>query len=45
MYFTTLFYVLRWFPIADLPTNKKDAVNRPGGLSPNCFFMVMPFVK
>ncbi len=35
----------RWFSVADLPANKKEASNRPGGLSPNSFFMVMPFVK
>lgn len=35
-----------WFAIADLPNNKKD--NTPKvkiGVSPNAFFMVLPFVK
>ncbi|XP_059062070.1 m7GpppN-mRNA hydrolase [Achroia grisella] len=35
-----------WFALADLPTNKKD--NTPKvkmGVSPNAFFMVIPFMK
>ncbi len=36
---------IRWFGVADLPANKKEAANRPGGLSANSLFMVMPFVK
>ncbi|XP_018330776.1 m7GpppN-mRNA hydrolase [Agrilus planipennis] len=35
-----------WFPIVDLPNNKKD--NTPKvkmGVSPNAFFMVLPFIK
>lgn len=35
-----------WFPIADLPNSKKD--NTPKlkmGVSPNAFFMVLPFVR
>lgn len=35
-----------WFPVVDLPNNKKD--NTPKvkmGVSPHAFFMVLPFVK
>lgn len=35
-----------WFALADLPTNKKDVTPKVKmGISPNAFFMVMPFVK
>lgn len=35
-----------WFPIADLPTSKKDHTPKVKmGVSPNAFFMVLPFVK
>lgn len=35
-----------WFPVADLPNNKKDATPKMKmGVSPNAFFMVLPFVK
>nr|CAG4651895.1 EOG090X07NG [Triops cancriformis] len=37
---------IQWFPVQDLPISKKD--NTPKvklGLSPNCFFLVFPFVK
>lgn len=35
-----------WFPIADLPSSKKDMTPKiKMGVSPNSFFMVMPFVK
>lgn len=35
-----------WFPLADLPSNKKDMTPKHKmGVSPNAFFMVLPFVK
>lgn len=35
-----------WFAIGDLPNNKKDATPKLKiGVSPNAFFMVLPFVK
>lgn len=35
-----------WFPLADLPANKKDMTPKVKmGVSPNAFFMVLPFVK
>lgn len=35
-----------WFPVADLPNNKKDNTSRiKMGVNPNSFFMVLPFVK
>lgn len=35
-----------WFPLLDLPTNKKDMTPKlKMGVSPNAFFMVLPFVK
>ncbi|KAL4709473.1 hypothetical protein ACJJTC_012810 [Scirpophaga incertulas] len=35
-----------WFPLADLPSNKKDMTPKVKmGVSPNSFFMVLPFVK
>ncbi|KAJ8737579.1 hypothetical protein PYW08_000174 [Mythimna loreyi] len=35
-----------WFPLADLPSNKKDMTPKlKMGVSPNAFFMVLPFVK
>ncbi|KAJ0175311.1 hypothetical protein K1T71_009452 [Dendrolimus kikuchii] len=35
-----------WFPLADLPANKKDMTPKlKMGVSPNAFFMVLPFVK
>lgn len=35
-----------WFPLADLPSNKKDMTPKMKmGVSPNAFFMVLPFVK
>lgn len=35
-----------WFPVADLPNNKKDITPKVKmGISPNAFFMVLPFVK
>lgn len=35
-----------WFPLADLPANKKDMTPKVKmGYSPNAFFMVLPFVK
>lgn len=35
-----------WFPIADLPTSKKDYTPKVKmGVNPNAFFMVLPFVK
>ncbi|XP_063829757.1 m7GpppN-mRNA hydrolase [Ostrinia nubilalis] len=35
-----------WFPLADLPSNKKDMTPKVKmGVSPNAFFMVLPFVK
>lgn len=35
-----------WFPIADLPNNKKDNTSKiKMGVNPNAFFMVLPFVK
>lgn len=35
-----------WFPLADLPTNKKDMTPKVKmGVSPNAFFMVLPFMK
>lgn len=35
-----------WFPIADLPANRKDMTPKVKmGVSPNAFFMVLPFVK
>lgn len=35
-----------WFAIADLPTNKKDLTPKLKiGVSPNAFFMVLPFIK
>ncbi|KAF4529312.1 hypothetical protein B566_EDAN011406 [Ephemera danica] len=37
---------VEWFPIADLPCNKKDVTSKlKFGLGPNNFFMVMPFMK
>ena len=36
----------RWFAIDELPVNRKDPRTKPTlGLSPNAFFMVIPFVK
>lgn len=36
----------QWFPIADLPNNKKDMTPKVKmGVSANSFFMVLPFVK
>lgn len=32
---------VKWFEIADLPVNKKDATK----YKPNSFFMVLPFIK
>ncbi|XP_050664801.1 m7GpppN-mRNA hydrolase [Leptidea sinapis] len=35
-----------WFPIEDLPANRKDMTPKVKmGVSPNAFFMVLPFVK
>lgn len=35
-----------WFALADLPTTKKDYTPKTKiGVSPNAFFMVLPFVK
>lgn len=35
-----------WFPIADLPANRKDMTPKlKMGVNPNAFFMVLPFVK
>lgn len=35
-----------WFALADLPANKKDMTPKVKmGVSPNAFFMVLPFVK
>lgn len=35
-----------WFPIADLPNNKKDATPKVKmGVNTSAFFMVLPFVK
>ncbi|GLV31702.1 Decapping protein 2 [Carabus blaptoides fortunei] len=35
-----------WFALADLPSNKKDCTPKlKKGVSPNAFFMVLPFVK
>ncbi|XP_041980665.1 m7GpppN-mRNA hydrolase isoform X2 [Aricia agestis] len=35
-----------WFSIADLPANRKDMTPKlKMGVSPNAFFMVLPFVK
>lgn len=37
---------LQWFPIADLPTNKKDAMTKIRlGVGSGSFFMVFPFVR
>ncbi|XP_064459346.1 m7GpppN-mRNA hydrolase-like [Ornithodoros turicata] len=37
---------IEWFAIADLPSHKRDQAPKATlGLSPNAFFMVMPFVK
>lgn len=35
-----------WFSVVDLPANKKDMTPKVKmGISPNAFFMIMPFVK
>lgn len=34
-----------WFRVEHLPVHKKDTACKPLGLTPNCFFMVIPFVK
>ncbi|KAL3278562.1 hypothetical protein HHI36_016108 [Cryptolaemus montrouzieri] len=35
-----------WFAVSDLPTNKKDLTPKlKMGVSPNSFFMVLPFVR
>ncbi|KAG8223120.1 hypothetical protein J437_LFUL000541 [Ladona fulva] len=35
-----------WFPIADLPSSKKDMTPKVKmGVGPNAFFMVVPFIK
>lgn len=35
-----------WFALSDLPSNKKDCTPKAKlGVSPNAFFMVLPFVK
>lgn len=35
-----------WFPLADLPSNRKDMTPKVKiGVGPNAFFMVVPFVK
>ena len=37
---------VQWFNVDDLPAHKKDNVcKRNLNLAPNCFFMVIPFVK
>lgn len=37
---------VEWFPIADLPSNKKDLTPKVKmGVSPNSFFMVLPFIR
>ena len=37
---------VKWFPIADLPTNKKDALTKIKlGFGSASFFMVFPFVR
>ncbi|XP_078689771.1 m7GpppN-mRNA hydrolase-like isoform X2 [Branchiostoma floridae x Branchiostoma belcheri] len=37
---------LKWFRVEDLPAHKKDTTPKTNlGLSPNNFFMVMPFIK
>ncbi|KAH3781795.1 m7GpppN-mRNA hydrolase-like isoform X2 [Dreissena polymorpha] len=37
---------LQWFPIDSLPAHKRDQISKTQlGLSPNTFFMVIPFVK
>jgi len=37
---------VKWFPIADLPTNKKDALTKTKlGFGSASFFMVFPFVR
>jgi len=34
-----------WFCVEHLPAHKKDNACKHLGLTPNSFFMVMPFVK
>ena len=35
-----------WFAVSDLPNNKRDSTPKIKiGVSPNSFFMVLPFVK
>ncbi|XP_071450202.1 m7GpppN-mRNA hydrolase [Hetaerina americana] len=37
---------VEWFPVADLPSNKKDMTPKVKmGVGPNSFFMVVPFIK
>ncbi|KAL3865742.1 hypothetical protein ACJMK2_043102 [Sinanodonta woodiana] len=37
---------LQWFPIDALPAHKKDLTSKMQlNMNPNCFFMVIPFVK
>ncbi|XP_043195901.1 m7GpppN-mRNA hydrolase-like isoform X2 [Amphibalanus amphitrite] len=37
---------IEWFAVADLPTGQRDAPSKAKlGLSPNSFFMVIPFVR
>jgi len=37
---------IEWFAVSDLPTSQKDAPSKMKlGLSPNSFFMVIPFVR
>lgn len=37
---------VEWFPIADLPSNKKDMTPKHKiGVGPNAFFMVLPFLR
>lgn len=37
---------VEWFPIADLPSSKKDMTPKHKiGVGPNAFFMVLPFLR
>ena len=36
---------VKWFPLVDIPTSKKDLIPKNLGLTHNGLYMVMPFVK
>lgn len=40
-----IFQSLQWFPMDALPAHKRDMTPKMLNMTPNNFFMVIPFVK